>query len=227
MTCRVKGKPGEEAAANRLRVIETRLPGISANVRRTTNAQAPQEAEDGYTNFELPDAIVKALAEIDRSTSKRSTSWSLREDTLLLKKWLSDSEYSSTINILGHAREHAARRHLEQLRTQYTTIKDGAPTRIRAMKHANARNHDAAAFPWLLSDSLKPPALLSVTEWTPMQHRPLCLSGTPLPGAEISFTHASAQIPAKWTLQLNEQRFVLAETPRGADMPPETDHWST
>ena len=224
---RVQGKHGEDAAANRLKVIEKRLPGISANVRRTTNMHALQEAEDTYANFKLPEAIVQALAEIDRSTSKRSTSWSLREDTLLLKKWLSDSEDSSTINIPGHAGEHAARRRLEQLRTQNTTIKDGAPIRIRAVQHANARKHDAAAFPWLLSDSLKQPTSLSVTEWTPMQHRPLCLSGTPLPGAEISFTHASARIPAKWTLQLNEQRFVLAESPRDADTPPETDHWST
>jgi hypothetical protein len=38
-----------------------------------------QEAEGTYANFEFPDAIVQALAEVDRSTSKRSTSWSLRE----------------------------------------------------------------------------------------------------------------------------------------------------
>ena len=94
---RVQGKPGEDAAANRLKVIEKRLPGISANVRRTTNAHALQEAEDSYADFKLPDVIVQALADIDRSSSKRSTSWSLREDTLLLKKWLSDSENTSTI----------------------------------------------------------------------------------------------------------------------------------
>jgi hypothetical protein len=33
---RVQGKPGEDAAAHRLKVIKKRLPGISTNVRRTT-----------------------------------------------------------------------------------------------------------------------------------------------------------------------------------------------
>ena len=47
-----------------------------------------------------------------------------------------------------------------------------------------------------------------------------------LPGAEISFAHGSVRIPEKWTLQLNEQRFVLEDAPHGVDTLPDTDRWS-
>ena len=158
----------------------------------------------------LSGAVTRALSGIDRSTPQRSSMWSLREDTLLLKKFLCDTDYCKELRIPGHDGEHAARCRLEQLRLLSSEIADAVPIRIRSHQHAKARDHNAAAFPWLLSDANKPLTSIAADTWTAVRHTPLCLPGAVLPGVEISFAHGSARIPAKWTLQLNEQRFVLA-----------------
>jgi hypothetical protein len=223
----VDGKLGEHLVAKRAQILENLLPGILSELKRIGTADSKLCGEEvAYAQHNLPNHLRHAVLEIDR-TSQSAMAWTEREDVLLLKKCLFDTEESTTMQIPGHTGKHAARRRLEQLRSLSPVITKSVPIRIRALQHATSHNQSAAAFPWLLSNSHNPMSQLTVSEWSPIRHQPLCLPGPVLPGAEISFAHASARIPAKWTLQLNEQRFVLANAPHGDDAPPDPDHWST
>ena len=193
----VQGKTSERAAPHRISELDKQLPGIIADVRRISSANELCEAEKAYMDRSLSGAVTRALSGIDRSTPQRSSMWSLREDTLLLKKFLCDTDYCKELRIPGHDGEHAARCRLEQLRLLSSEIADAVPIRIRSHQHAKARDHNAAAFPWLLSDANKPLTSIAADTWTAVRHTPLCLPGAVLPGVEISFAHGSARIPAE------------------------------
>ena len=143
----VQGKTSERAAPHRISELDKQLPGIIADVRRISCANELCEAEKAYMDRSLSGAVTRALSGIDRSTPQRSSMWSLREDTLLLKKFLCDTDYCKELRIPGHDGEHAARRRLEQLRLLSSEIADAVPIRIRSHQHAKARDHNAAAFP--------------------------------------------------------------------------------
>ena len=66
--------------------------------------------------------------------------WTEREDVLLLKKCLFDTEESTTMQVPGHSGKHAARRRLEQLRSLSPVIAEAVPIRIRALQHATSQN---------------------------------------------------------------------------------------
>ena len=173
----VDGKSGERAAPHRITVLNTQLPGIIADARRLSSADELREAEKEYTDRSLPSAVKKALSAIDRSTPQRSASWSLHEDTLLLLKSLCDTECSKELQIPGHDGEHAARCRLELLRSLSSDIADAFPIHIRSQQHAKAPEHNAAAFPWLLSDAKQPLASVAADTWTPVRHREDLRSG--------------------------------------------------
>ena len=65
------------------------------------------------TTINLPNHLRRAVLEIDHS-SQSVMAWTEREDVLLLKKCLFDTEESTTMQVPGHSGKHAARRRLEQ-----------------------------------------------------------------------------------------------------------------
>ena len=103
----VQGKTSERAAPHRISELDKQLPGIIAEVRRISSANEMCEAEKAYMDRSLSGAVTRALSGIDRSTPQRSSMWSLREDTLLLKNFLCDTDYCKELRIPGHDGEHA------------------------------------------------------------------------------------------------------------------------
>ena len=145
----IEGRPGERTAERRIDALTKLLPGIVMALHKVgavASANESCEAEKAYMDRSLSGAVTRALSGIDRSTPQPSSMWSLREDTLLLNKFLCDTDYCKELRIPGHDGEHAARRRLEQLRLLSSEIADAVPIRIRSHQHAKARDHNAAAW---------------------------------------------------------------------------------
>ena len=91
----VPGKTGDRAVPCRVQALEKKLPGIGRELRamhrRIACADQMQDEESKYSRRILPAKVSHAICTLERS-SQCSSTWTLREDMLLLKKALFDTE---------------------------------------------------------------------------------------------------------------------------------------